>query len=204
MKTPTPTVIPPAAAAKSEATGAGLKAGLQASTAAPAPGLPGSDPLRDPATPAATVAPTLDPAAPDPVPARELPGEVINAGLAGAVRSGLSGQATNLEIGAQAPGRDAVSGSTDGVVGRGTLIDTDRTLSEAALSVSFRAGEKAEIEALIDATFDGPAILVSCAHNRRRAGISFGPTPVRVPLASLDEKRIRAIDNDPLLTVRSA
>lgn len=163
-----------------------------------APALPPNDPLRDPAFAAA---PTLDPAQPDPVPAREPPGELINAGLA----RPLPGAGN--EIAAQAPGRDALSGAIGGGdPGRGTIVETDRTIPAARVARAEyeRVASEAGAAGTEQSVFAERAILVSCHINRRRAGLAFGPNAVRLVLRDLTAAQVRALEADPLLTIRTA
>lgn len=160
-----------------------------------APALPPNDPLRDPAFAAA---PTLDPARPDPVPGREPPGELINAGLA----RPLPGAGN--EIAAQAPGRDGLSGAAGGGdPGRGTIVETDRTIPAARVEYE-RVASGAGAARTEQSVFAERAILVSCHINRRRAGLAFGPNAVRLVLRDLTAAQVRALEADPLLTIRTA
>lgn len=50
----------------------------------------------------------------------------------------------------------------------------------------------------------GPVFEVSAASSRRRAGMKFGPVPVKVNRGDLTDKQWEAIDHDPLLKVATA
>ncbi|WP_417766727.1 hypothetical protein [Stappia sp.] len=66
--------------------------------------------------------------------------------------------------------------------------------------------DKAATEDAQEATLDAASALIlviTAPRARRRAGIAFGPDPVRIPVDDLTEDQVLAIDSDRLLTVRA-
>lgn len=52
------------------------------------------------------------------------------------------------------------------------------------------------------ALMDRPIVTITAPFARRRAGFAFGPTPVHLTEADLDDEKIKALKGDPLLSIR--
>jgi hypothetical protein len=116
----------------------------------------------------------------------------------------------SADVTAISQGREEVPASVDGVHGIGTQVVSDRVEPAAYHGLGRAAAEPLPIAASLEAEVGRdevrpvrPGYLrVSCAMHRRRAGYAFGPTPIDIPLDRLTTDERRAIENDPLLTVK--
>lgn len=59
-----------------------------------------------------------------------------------------------------------------------------------------------EDEAAEEAFEAGAVLVISAPRARRRAGLAFGPVPVRIPAEALTDEQLLAIEADRVLSVR--
>ncbi|SOC27651.1 hypothetical protein [Stappia indica] len=59
-----------------------------------------------------------------------------------------------------------------------------------------------EDEAAEETAEAGDVLVISAPRARRRAGLAFGPVPVRIPAETLTDEQLLAIESDRVLSVR--
>lgn len=86
-----------------------------------------------------------------------------------------------------------------------TTEETKATLEVATVATTqpeqepAAAGEDKEAD---KAAKVATVLVISAPRSRRRAGLAFGPAPVRIPPEDLTDDQRVAIDSDPVLSVR--
>ncbi|WP_428700201.1 hypothetical protein [Stappia sp.] len=78
---------------------------------------------------------------------------------------------------------------------------TDTSIADAAPEDQ-AAAEEAQ-EGAEGPIASGVVLVITAPRARRRAGIAFGPDPVRIPVDDLTEDQLLAIESDRLLSVRA-
>lgn len=74
--------------------------------------------------------------------------------------------------------------------------------SKSTVTVAEIIGEEGFARQAAKELASRPIITITAPYARRRAGFAFGPTPVHLTAADLDEEKAKALKADPLLSIR--
>lgn len=106
---------------------------------------------------------------------------------------------------------------TEPEVAQGTAGEPEKQAQPAAEPVEGAAGAQEDSKTTVTvgevvgegfarqaakALISRPIVTITAPFARRRAGFAFGPTPVHLTEADLDDEKIKALKADPLLSIR--